>query len=116
MSAENAKPRLKDDPIWEAVLENLAQQGYLARFYKIPRHEMAAMSKLYRGKAVQDLARLFSLSQNHAFDARDELIAKTADPIRYVMLHMLVRAMKCWVETETPNLTGTRLPWKVAHS
>lgn len=106
----------REDPIWETVLETLAHQGYLARFYKIPRHELSAMVKLYSTKAVPTLGQIFSLTQRQQFETRDQILAKLSDQVRYVMLAILVRSMKCWVETESFQPGTSRLPWKVAHS
>ncbi len=106
----------RDDPVWESVLESLAHQGYLARFYKIPRHELAAMIKLYSSKGVPSLGYVFSLTQSSRIEDRERFIDKLSDQVRYVMLAMLVRSMRCWVETETFQVGTARLPWKVAHS
>ena len=109
------KTDLRDDPTWEAVLESLASRGYLSHFYRIPRHELAAMMKLYSTKALNLLGRNFAMTQAGQIEARDAAIAQISDPVRFVMLGLLVRSMKCWVETESYNPAG-RGVWRVAHS
>lgn len=106
----------RDDPVWESVLETLAHQGYLARFYKIPRHELAAMVRLYGTKAVPCLGHIFSLVQKRDLDQCERFLQTLSDQVRYVMLSMLVRSMRCWVETEAFQPGTKKLPWKVAHS
>lgn len=116
MSQMNAQKPHKDDPTWESVLELLASGGYLARFYKVPRHEISAMSKLYGAKSLEILSRLFAATQRGNWNARQEIFESTADDLRFVMIAMLVRSMKCWVETEAFQPDGHRSYWKVAHS
>lgn len=107
----------REDPTWETVLESLAGQGFLARFYRIPRHELAALMKLYSRTAIERLSAVVAATVRGEAETRDRLVDKLSPEVRYVMLAMMVRSMKCWVETETTTFSkGTRSSWRVAHS
>ncbi|MBS1985931.1 MAG: hypothetical protein JST16_17355 [Bdellovibrionales bacterium] len=107
---------IKDDPTWEIALEALAGQGNLSRFYKIPRHELSALMKIYGAKAVATLTQVFALSRSGGAEASVAFVKEIPEPIRLAMLAILVRSMKCWVETEAFNPSTARVLWKVAHS
>ncbi len=103
------------DPIWQSVLEGIAMNGVLSRFYQLPRHEMAAIMRLHGPQAIKDVAALFTLTHHKRFDERNEYINSFLEARAFAVLMVLGRSMKCWVESESqePKL---RARWKVAHA
>ncbi len=106
---------LREDRAWESVLQCLSENGKLAEFYKVPKHEMKALVRLYGRDAVADLGRVFSMTSRGRYDERQAFVREMSQERIYCMLHYLVRSMKCWVETESPVQT-VRLRWKIANA
>lgn len=112
----------EDDVVWERVLGLLSENGRLARFYKIPRHEMRAYMKIGGADAWAYLTLLFSLvHRNENLRAR-ELIQTLEVKHIYPIILILVRSIKCWVETENyerlvmETSLGRHNKWKIAHA
>ena len=106
---------IKDDPTWESVLESLSGGGNLSRFYRVPRHELTAIMKLYKENAVRELGRVFVLTATGDIVARQRLLDGATEALRFAMIYLLVRSMKCWVDTDAYYPQG-QVHWKVAHS
>jgi len=106
---------LKDDPTWEAVLEAMAINGQLSRFYQLPRHEMNAVMRIHGHKVAADLGRLFSLTNLKLIDQRNEFIENLEQGRAFAILMVLGRSMKCWIESESIVSNATSR-WKVANS
>lgn len=106
---------VKEDRTWESVLQALSENGNLARFYKVPKHEMKALIKIHGDSSAADLGHVFSLSQLGRTDQRAQFLADVGQERIFCMLHFLVRSMKCWVETESPVQT-VRMRWKIANA
>lgn len=103
------------DPIWQSVLEGIAVNGVLSRFYQLPRHEMAAIMRIHGRQAIKDVAALFVLTQQQRLDERNALIDAMNETRSYAILMVLGRSMKCWVESESTE-EKLRGRWKVANA
>jgi hypothetical protein len=106
---------IKEDRTWESVLQALSENGHLARFYKVPKHEMKALIKVHGDTSAADLGHVFSLTQRGKIEERGVFLADAGQERIFCMLHFLVRSMKCWVETESPVQT-VRMRWKIANA
>ena len=106
---------VKEDRTWESVLQVLSENGNLARFYKVPKHELKALIKIHGASAASDLGHVFSLTQKGKLAERERFMTTAGQERIFCMLHFLVRSMKCWVETESPVQT-VRSRWKIAHA
>lgn len=106
---------IKEDRIWEQVLETLSQGGRLSKLYKLPTHEVTAMLKAHGNTASRDLAVVFNLIQRKDADAIDAFLSKVGEYRVYAMLHTLIRCMRCWVETES-NVQSVNRRWRIANA
>src|SRR5947208_1638604 len=106
---------IKDDRIWEQVLETLSQGGRLSKLYKLPPHEVTAMLKEYGNTASRDLAIVFNHIQSKRGDEVQKFLKKVGDYRAYAMLHTLIRCMRCWVETESTVQSVSRR-WRIANA
>ena len=105
----------KDDPTWESVLEAMAINGQLSRFYQLPRHEMSAVMRIHGFKVTQDIAKLFSLTALNLIEERNQFIEGLEQGRAFAILMVLGRAMKCWIESET-MVSNSKSRWKTANS
>src|SRR5689334_20712855 len=106
---------LKDDRIWEQVLETLSQGGRLSRLYKLPTTEVTALLKIYGHGSSRDLAQFFNLVQHRRAEDLASFVDRAGEARLYAMLHTLIRCMRCWVETES-NVQTVRRRWRVANA
>ena len=108
-------PTLRQDLIWESVLEVLSQDGKLAQFYRLPRHEMNAYMKAFGQFVPGDLKELFRMTQQGLIKERTEFVARLSEGRTFAILLVLGRSMKCWVESESTH-GNFRRRWKIAHA
>jgi hypothetical protein len=106
------------DQTWEKVIEILASDGRLDRFFKTPRHERKAALLLHGRIATRDLTTLFSLVQT-AKEEDIKIFLESLEAYRSIaMIQILVRSMQCWTETESliPRGVKSRSIWQVANA
>ncbi len=106
------------DQTWEKVIEILAADGRLDRFFKTPRHERKAALLLHGHVATRDLANLFSLIQKNNSEDTKNFLDGLESYRSIAMIQILVRSMQCWTETESliPRGVKSRSIWQVAHA
>ncbi len=106
------------DQTWEKVIETLATNGRLDRFFKTPRHERKAALQLHGRNSVRDLSHYFHLVQSEQFEEAESYMASLDSYRALAMIQSLVRGMQCWTETESlaPRGSTARTMWKVAHA
>jgi hypothetical protein len=106
------------DQTWEKVIETLAADGRLDRFFKTPRHERKAALLIHGRTATQDLATLFGLVQSEKIDEVKTFLEGLEAYRATAMIQILVRSMQCWTETDSliPRGVKSRSIWRVAHA
>jgi len=107
--------QLKEDKMWELVLQSLSAKGRLLRFQRLPRYELYAYLKTYKTLSTGDLRQVYKLVHESRLQELDDYFEFIGAGRVYSMLHNLVGCMKCWVETESSS-TNLKSRWKVAHS
>jgi len=106
----------KEDRVWEQVLEQLSQGGRLARFQRLPKHELNAYLRLFGKSTSHDLRKVFAMVQSQSpKDLLQKFIEDKGEQRVYSMLYQLIGCMKCWVESESP-VQSVRARWRIAHS
>jgi hypothetical protein len=108
---------IRDDRVWDKVLETLSAEKRLLKFQKLPRHELDAYVRLFGHRTHSDIRSLYKVVQNGGDDMAakaNDLIQKFGEPRAFAMLYQLVGCMKCWVETESP-VQSVRSRWRIAH-
>ncbi len=107
----------KDDPTWETVLEILAKNGALSRFYRVPRSEVISNVKLYSKQSALILAHLYAkAASNESVTDLESSVETLPSALRNTMIFLMVRSMRCWVETDVFKPSASASLWKVAHS
>jgi hypothetical protein len=106
---------IKEDRIWEQVLELLSQGGNLSRLYKLPHHELMAVVKAHGQKSSRDLARVFNYVQKNDQEGLKHFLVVAGESRVFSMLHCLIRCMRCWVESES-SVQSLKKRWRVAHA
>ncbi len=96
----NQLPVKNDDKVWDSVLEVLSRNGRLSRFYRLPKHEIRALSKLWSHRAPGDLGKIFALTQQNRISERDIFVESLTEGQLFALLLIVGRSMKCWVETD----------------
>ena len=104
-----------EDRICEVVLEFLSQKGRQAKLYRLPRHELRALLKVYGAYTVADLSKIFVMTQHEDPTARDTFLKKLDEGRVMCMLYVLVNCMKCWVESESPH-QSVRSRWRIGNT
>jgi hypothetical protein len=104
------------DQTWEKVIETLATDGRLDRFFKTPRHERKAALQLFGKTATRDLGELFRYIQLQDFEGAESFLTSLDSYRSIAMIQILVRSMQCWTETEALAPRGAKTMWKVAHA
>ncbi len=106
----------REDKAWEVVLEALSSNGRLARYQKMPRHELTEILKKHAKDALTDLSVIYKRTKS--YDARlpkEALLAGFDEPRIVAMLYSMIQSLRCWVECESPIQT-VRSRWRIAHS
>lgn len=107
-------PQVQEDRLWNDVIELLGRGGRLARYYRLPHHELQAILKLHADSADRGLQKIFSLLQRGRSEEASTWALVQGENKVFAMIHLLARGTRCWIETESPSLT-IRSRWRVAH-
>jgi hypothetical protein len=106
----------REDKAWEIVLEALSSQGRLARYQKMPRHDLTGILKQYSHDALTDLSVVYKRVKTYDSQMpRESLLIGFSEGRIVAMLYFMIQSLRCWVESESPIQT-VRSRWKVAHS